>query len=150
MKTVRGQTLGFLALSLAVVCLAWWGCGKKSEPEGSSTTSTPVTTSNPAPTSAGDTTGGGEISLAVGERVFKTNCETCHGPQGRGDGPAGQALNPKPRDFHDKSYMSKLSDQQWHDTIKNGKPGTAMPAWGTILKENEIRSVMIKERSFSQ
>jgi len=34
-----------------------------------------------------------------GATIFKTNCVTCHGETGKGDGPVGAALNPPPRDF---------------------------------------------------
>lgn len=35
----------------------------------------------------------------AGKSVYETNCLSCHGPSGKGDGPVGQALNPRPRDF---------------------------------------------------
>jgi cytochrome c5 len=41
----------------------------------------------------------GADAAAEGAEVFRTNCEMCHGPQGHGDGPAGQALDPRPRDL---------------------------------------------------
>ena len=31
--------------------------------------------------------------------VYKDLCAGCHGPKGKGDGPAAAALNPKPQDF---------------------------------------------------
>lgn len=34
-----------------------------------------------------------------GEELYSTNCASCHGDLGLGDGPAGAALNPPPRDF---------------------------------------------------
>ncbi len=33
--------------------------------------------------------------------MFKTFCQTCHGPTGKGDGPTAAALNPKPADLAD-------------------------------------------------
>jgi mono/diheme cytochrome c family protein len=32
-------------------------------------------------------------------QVFAQQCASCHGSSGKGDGPAGQYLNPKPTDF---------------------------------------------------
>ena len=32
-----------------------------------------------------------------GKKMYMLNCQTCHGPAGKGDGPAGASLNPKPR-----------------------------------------------------
>jgi mono/diheme cytochrome c family protein len=31
--------------------------------------------------------------------IYAKQCVSCHGPKGKGDGPAGQYLNPKPTDF---------------------------------------------------
>jgi mono/diheme cytochrome c family protein len=35
-----------------------------------------------------------------GRELFRANCASCHGDEGRGDGAAGLTLNPKPRNFH--------------------------------------------------
>jgi len=71
-----------------------------------------------------------------GAEVFRTNCEMCHGPQGHGDGPAGQSLDPKPRD------LSKLQTEAGDDflfwRISEGKPGTSMVAFKGILSEEQI------------
>jgi mono/diheme cytochrome c family protein len=53
---------------------------------------------------------------AAGKTTFETLCVTCHGPAGKGDGPAGAALDPKPRDFSVGDFK--------YDTDKDGKPGT--------------------------
>jgi mono/diheme cytochrome c family protein len=75
-----------------------------------------------------------------GAEIFRTNCEMCHGPQGHGDGPAGQALDPKPRD------LSKLQAEAGDDflfwRISEGKPGTSMVAFKGILSEDQIWQVV--------
>jgi mono/diheme cytochrome c family protein len=55
---------------------------------------------------------------AAGKLVFtgKGTCWTCHGQQGKGDGPAGKALNPPPRDFTVGAFK--------FDADKDGKVGT--------------------------
>jgi mono/diheme cytochrome c family protein len=80
--------------------------------------------------------------------VVKERCELCHGASGKGDGPGGAALNPKPRDWTDHEYMETRTDEQLHEVITNGKG--SMPAWGKtgILTDAEIRSAILKVRSY--
>ncbi len=54
--------------------------------------------------------------VAAGKTIFETNCATCHGMTGKGDGPVGMALNPKPRDL-------SVGDFKF-DTDKDGETGT--------------------------
>jgi len=68
--------------------------------------------------------------------VFRTNCEMCHGPQGHGDGPAGQSLEPKPRNL--ASIQAAAGDDFLFWRIREGKPGTSMVAWKGILTDEQI------------
>jgi len=141
-------------MAMALVAGAVWigvlaGCGGNKTDEGSSTTangdSTPVV-ATPADTGAAGATG--EISLAEGERVVQANCVLCHGESGKGDGPGGATLNPKPRDWTDHAYMGAQTDEQLYEVIYNGKG--MMPAWGKLgtLNEAQIRSAILKVRTF--
>ncbi len=78
---------------------------------------------------------GGEAATQ-GTEVFRTNCEMCHGPQGHGDGPAGQALDPQPRNLAE--LQSRASDDFLFWRIREGKPGTSMVAWKGILTDEQI------------
>ena len=54
---------------------------------------------------------------AKGKTLFETNCVSCHGATGQGDGPVGVALpDPKPRNFVIGEFK--------FDTDKDGKVGT--------------------------
>jgi mono/diheme cytochrome c family protein len=78
----------------------------------------------------------GPGAAAAGAEVFRTNCATCHGPQGHGDGPAGQSLEPKPRNL--ASIQAAAEDDFLFWRIREGKPGTSMVAWKGILTDEQI------------
>lgn len=59
-------------------------------------------------------------------QYYADTCGGCHGPSREGG--TGPALIPARLSADDDFYF---------DTIKNGRPGTAMPAWGTIGLSNE-------------
>jgi mono/diheme cytochrome c family protein len=71
-----------------------------------------------------------------GAEVFRINCEVCHGPQGHGDGPAGQALEPRPGNLAE--LQTKAGDDFLFWRIREGKPGTSMVAWNGILTDKQI------------
>ena len=97
---------------------------------------------------------------AAGKKIYDTNCLSCHGPAGKGDGPVGAALNPKPRDFSAAQFK--------FDANKDGKPGTdadltmviqkgagafggspLMAPWPT-LKPEEVANVIAFVRSLKK
>jgi mono/diheme cytochrome c family protein len=68
-------------------------------------------------------------SLADGQRVYTTNCEVCHGETGRGDGPAGLRLVPRPADLRIHTAPGVHTDGELYYWVAYGFPGSAMPAW---------------------
>lgn len=82
----------------------------------------------------------GADAAGQGAEVFRANCEMCHGPQGHGDGPAGQALDPHPRNLAE--LQSKAGDDFLFWRIREGKPGTSMVAWKGILTDEQIWQVI--------
>lgn len=66
-----------------------------------------------------------------GKNIFEKNCALCHGLTGDGSGLAG-AFN-----FTDIEVMRGVKPALFFDSVSNGKPGTAMPAWNNTLSENE-------------
>jgi mono/diheme cytochrome c family protein len=136
------------ALSLAIV-----GCGGKSaEQQNTSSTAAPASsspeTSQTAATPAADQ---GDTShaamVALGNQIYQQRCALCHGPGGKGDGPAAKGLNPKPRNHTDAAYMNSRTDAQLLDVIHNGKGN--MPAWKNVLSEREMKAVLIHVRSLA-
>jgi mono/diheme cytochrome c family protein len=77
-------------------------------------------------------------SISRGNKLFETNCVTCHGKEGRGDGPAAAALNPKPADL--KAMAGRHSDGDYAWKIANGRG--AMPPWKGVLDDKQIWDVV--------
>ena len=64
--------------------------------------------------------------LAKAASIFQAQCATCHGAQGRGDGPASKGMDPAPSNFHDAARMDKRSLHGLYNTITLGVVGTPM------------------------
>jgi len=95
----------------------------------------------PVPTEyAGQTNPLGADAAAQGAKVFKTNCVPCHGAAGHGDGPAGAALDPAPKNLAE--LQAQVGDDYLFWRINTGKPGTSMVAWKGILTDEEIWQVV--------
>ena len=73
-------------------------------------------------------------SAKNGAKIFKVRCIVCHGNGGKGDGPGGKALNPKPANLTSLAVQNQ-SDGEIFWKITNGR--AAMIKWEGILKENE-------------
>jgi mono/diheme cytochrome c family protein len=81
-----------------------------------------------------------EESLARGQQIYVQNCLVCHGPQGRGDGPAARALRPPPADLTQHVTAHTEGELWWW--ITNGVAGTQMPAWKNALSDRERWDVL--------
>ena len=81
-----------------------------------------------------------------GMEAFQANCAACHGPEGKGNGPAAAALDPKPRNLSDADYVSKLSNEHLVKVITDGGASVGkspmMAAWGGILSKDDILNVI--------
>ncbi|MBV9356836.1 MAG: CopD family protein [Chloroflexi bacterium] len=89
-----------------------------------------------------------ERSLAAGQQIYADNCAACHGDTGRGDGPAGIRLVPRPADL--RVHMAAgHTDGQLFYWVSYGFPGTAMPAWRDQLSEQQRWDVINYIRTFA-
>ena len=61
--------------------------------------------------------------------LFEINCATCHGTDGKGDGPASEALELKPAAFRHEGFLAERSDRYLFWRLSEGKRGTPMPAF---------------------
>lgn len=74
-------------------------------------------------------------NLAKGKKHYEDNCAQCHGQTGRGDGPSGKNLEPKPADFH-ADRARGMSPFQFYNSIRLGVPGTAMASFTQFSDED--------------
>lgn len=74
-----------------------------------------------------------------GKTLFKTNCASCHGDEGKGDGLAAAALNPAPRNFHSsEGWTNGRKFNNLFKTLQTGVPGTGMIAYEYLPIEDRI------------
>ena len=91
---------------------------------------------------------------AKGKEFYAKHCAGCHGPTGKGDGPAAKAINPKPNDFTNKAYMAWLKDQYLFDLIQKGGAAVGksplIPPFGSKMKDGEIRDLIAYMRTLAK
>ncbi|MGD9852681.1 MAG: cytochrome c [Nitrospirales bacterium] len=81
-----------------------------------------------------------------GKTLYDQHCPTCHGAGGKGDGPIGQTLIPPAANL---TLLREKSDAAILDTIRNGRPGTAMPSWKDYLNHSELNDLLSFLRTLS-
>ena len=79
-------------------------------------------------------------SLASGAAAYAQICQACHGEGGRGDGPAGAALDPPPADL--VVHVPLHPEADLFRFIRDGIPGTGMAPLGGQLSEEQIWHVV--------
>jgi mono/diheme cytochrome c family protein len=124
-RTLVGLSLLFMLISA--------GCGaapNAAQPDASGAL-------DPVPAEyAGKTNPLGPEAATAGTQVYQSNCEACHGPRGHGDGPAGVALQPAPKNLAELNKTAGDDYLFWR--ISTGRPGTAMPPWQGVLSDQQI------------
>jgi cytochrome c oxidase cbb3-type subunit III len=78
----------------------------------------------------------------MGESLYQENCAFCHAADGTGRNWIGSFLEPHPRDLTSPKFMSTMTPERLSGVIRDGLPETSMPAWKSVLKEDEIQAVI--------
>lgn len=83
-------------------------------------------------------------AASLGKKTYLEYCAVCHGPDGRGTGPAASALKEPPADLSTlaKTHNGKFPDEYVAGIVRFGKPVAAhgsldMPVWGPIFSRRE-------------
>jgi cytochrome c553 len=132
-------------LMALLVCVA---CGKGQEPpaptSGSPSAEPESGPSHPMHAAAGGMTAAQQQAHAM----FTSLCATCHGLDGKGDGPAAASLNPKPRNYTDPAWQASVTDEQIKNTIVLGGAGVGkspmMPAQPQLKNQPQVLDELVK------
>ncbi len=84
--------------------------------------------------------------LELGEEVYLSQCQPCHGNQGKGDGPAAKFLESRPRDLTAGAWESVSEGTTFEvasvaGVVRAGIEGTEMEPFEDLLEEDEILAV---------
>ncbi|QDT32198.1 redoxin domain-containing protein [Thalassoglobus polymorphus] len=82
-----------------------------------------------------------DVLVSRGEILYMQHCAKCHGDEGNGDGEGLRALSIRPRDFHSPQWRFEKTEKSIQTIIRDGIPGTPMPASKTALSDSDINSI---------
>jgi len=77
-----------------------------------------------------------------GQKLWQNNCAFCHAADGTGKNWIGSFLEPHPRNLGDPLFMGAMTRSRLSATIREGLPGTSMPAWKSVLSNKEIAAIV--------
>jgi mono/diheme cytochrome c family protein len=96
--------------------------------------------------------------LTRAETLYARDCAACHGPDGKGKGPAGvnlpgmskmdPAMLKGPADFTDAGAMLAASDALLQGRLLRGGMGTSMPEFGSLYSDEELWAMIAYLRTF--
>lgn len=161
-KPTMGLSFGlFMAAILASIAILMWPSHPQAPPPAGAPSAVAASSGAPHPPAAEEPTEGSsprrvrwaDVELpeppkdmaklvAQGEGLYKQQCLVCHGPEGKGDGPAAPNVAAHPRDFTRGNFKFKTSgvgEMPWDDdifrTVTSGIPAAGMPSFGDTPAE---------------
>ena len=89
--------------------------------------------------------------IAKGKDLYSANCSSCHGTDGKGDGPASAGLNPPPRNYtSNANWINGQTSSDIYKTLQEGIKGSAMASYSYMSPQDlfalaaYIRATFIK------
>lgn len=80
--------------------------------------------------------------LLEGRAVYLARCATCHGMEGRGDGPiSSHLLGPPVGNISDGRWKHGGKPEEVLGVISKGVEGTRMAGWGQLLEPAQLHAV---------
>jgi mono/diheme cytochrome c family protein len=77
--------------------------------------------------------------IAKGKELYDSNCQSCHGGTGLGDGPAGAALNPKARNLHQTDgWTNGRTIDALYKTLQEGIIQNGMAAYEYLAPSDRL------------
>jgi mono/diheme cytochrome c family protein len=90
-----------------------------------------------------------DAMLTKGKELYEANCSSCHGSGGQGNGPAGVALNPAPRNFLEVEGWTNSRDiTGLYKTLQEGILQNGMAAYEYLPPEDRF-AIIHYVRSFA-
>ena len=86
-----------------------------------------------------------------GKGLYSTNCASCHGEQGKGDGVAGLMMNPKPRNFTSlEGWTNGPKFSQMYKTLQEGIVTKGMASYANLPPEDRIALIHYIHEMFTK
>jgi high-affinity iron transporter len=83
-----------------------------------------------------------EGDVREGEGLYATQCASCHGAAGGGDGPLAVTLSVAPPALRDLAVQGRFSDEELVQLVLRGRSGTPMPGFARVLDAEAARKLV--------
>jgi mono/diheme cytochrome c family protein len=85
-------------------------------------------------------------TIAMGQKLYTSNCMICHGPSGKGDGPGGAALEKKPADLGARIKAGETDGELFWKITEGRSP---MLSWKGSLSETQRWELVTYIKTFA-